>query len=74
MEEGGCFCDAGEAVAAATAGTVRLDPKTQPRDLTERMLSNKAGRTILAIDFDKPNFRRSFQFQDMVFKPRWLQA
>lgn len=56
VEEGGCFTTLAEAVSVATDGELRLDPKTKPRDLTEKMLSTKGKKTIIAIDFDKPNF------------------
>lgn len=56
VTEGGCFATLAEALAEATDGAVRLDPQTQPHELTEEMFPTTAGRTIIAIDFDKPNF------------------
>lgn len=56
VTEDGCFATLAEALAVATDGAVRVDPQTQPHDLTAEMFPTRAGRIVIAVDFDKPHF------------------
>jgi hypothetical protein len=57
-EEGGCFATWAEALAVATGGEVRVDPKTQPHALTPEMFErfSTARRTIIAVDYADAHF------------------
>jgi hypothetical protein len=61
VEEVGCFATFAEALAVATDGAARVDPKTQSHELTKEMLpaAGKAGRTVIAVGFSDANYRGS---------------
>jgi hypothetical protein len=59
VKEVSCFATFAEALAVATDGTVRVDPKTQPHEFTKEMLpaAGKAGRTVIAVDWSDANYK-----------------
>lgn len=63
--ETACYDTFSQAVEAATAGRVRLDPSTRPEDVTDAMLSPSVigalpdAQAVIGIDWENTNFAGS---------------